>query len=293
MRPDLAILISAVLWGTVWIPVRQLNDAGWGQGLAISISGIVALAVLLPVLILQRRYSQLVGSRVWIMGLVFAFGMALYLESISRGNVARMVLLFYLMPVWGAIFGRILNGDPITVRRIVGIALGLAGLAVIFYDGTGIPLPSGTADYMALFSGVVWAFAFAYSDVSKGLKSTFGQVFTTLVLVGPIIYVLSLVPGSRETIAVSGLSNGTLAGQAWLVGLAVIWLLPGITLTLYGAGRMLPSRAAIFMMIEVAVALVSAALLIDEPFGLRESIGAALIIGASFGEFSGKPKQND
>ena len=78
-----------------------------------------------------------------------------------------------------------------------------------------------------------------------------------------------------------------------LVALALAWLLPATTLTLFGAGRLQPSQAAILMMLEVAISLASAALLIDEPFGPREAIGATLIIGASFAEFAGKARKNE
>ncbi len=283
MRPDLAILVSTVLWGTIWIPVRQLNTAGWDQGLAFTISCGVAVAAMLPVLVLQKRWSQIADTRIWILGLIFGFGTALYLEAIVRGDVARGVLLFYLMPVWSAILGRIFNGDPITHRRVIGIVLGLSGLAVIFYDGSGIPLPSGAADFMALTSGMIWAIAFSYSEKSKAFRTTFGQVFSSLVLLGPVLFLLSLIPGNRDSLAVSEFSSG----QTWLIALALIWLLPAITLTLFGAGRLQPSQVSIFLMIEVAVALVSAAVLLNEPFGLRETIGATLIIGASFAEFVG------
>ncbi len=293
MRPDFAIMVSAVLWGTIWIPVRQLGGAGWDPDLAIGVSGVIAVAALLPLLSYRRRRSSLAGSRVWLLGLIFAFGLALYLEAIVRGNVARMVLLFYLMPVWSAIFGRIFRGDPITVRRIAGIVLGLSGLAVIFYDGTAIPLPAGAADFMALCSGVVWAMAFTYADAgdSKVPDPALAQALSTLVLLGPFLYVLSLVPGGREAAVVGAFSAGPMAGPVWLIALAVVWLLPAVTLTLFGAGRLQPSQASIFMMLEVAIALVSAALLIDEPFGMRETVGAILIIGASFAEFIGRTKK--
>ena len=39
--------------------------------------------------------------------------------------------------------------------------------------------------------------------------------------------------------------------------------------------------------IEVVVAMVSSAVLLDEPFGIREIVGAVLIVGASLVEFVG------
>jgi len=292
MRPDLAILASTLLWGSMWIPVRQLNGAGWEQGMAITVSMSIAAVMLLPFLFPGRRWMQVAGAKVWALGLLFGFGIALYLEAIVRGTVARVVLLFYLMPVWSAILGRLINGDPITLRRVVGIGLGVSGLAIIFYDGSGFPLPSSASDFMALFSGVIWALAFAFPDHSKKPMSTFGQVFAALVLMGPAFYLLSHVPGSRDSIAVMGLSGGASAGVVWLVALAVIWLLPAVTLTLFGAGRLQSSQVAIFLMLEVAISLISAAVLLDEPFGLRETLGATLIIAASFAEFDGFGKRS-
>ena len=74
----------------------------------------------------------------------------------------------------------------------------------------------------------------------------------------------------------------------WLVAFALIWLLPGMYMTLFGADHLSPGKVAIFLMVEVVMALVSSAILIDEPFGWREAAGAALILGASLVEFGGK-----
>ena len=287
MRPELAVLASTVLWGSMWIPIRQLSGAGWGQGSAITVSLAVALLALLPFLFQRRRWTQVIKARVFLLGLLFGIGVALYFEAVVRGNVARVVLLFYLMPVWSAIIGRVLNGDPITFRRVTGVVLGLFGLAVIFYDGSGFPLPSSVSDFMALLSGFVWALAFAFSDKSKEPIPTFGAVFSMLTFMIPVFVLLSLVPGSRESVVLSVFPAGQVAEIIWLIALSLIWLLPAVALTLFGAGRLQSGQVAIFLMLEVAISLATAAVLIDEPFGLREALGAILIVGASFTEFGG------
>ena len=79
----------------------------------------------------------------------------------------------------------------------------------------------------------------------------------------------------------------TLSGtvEVWhVVALALIWLLPVIGLTVYGASRLDPGRVAIFLMLEIVIGLASAAWLLDEPFGVRETIGALLIGGAMLAE---------
>ena len=55
-------------------------------------------------------------------------------------------------------------------------------------------------------------------------------------------------------------------------------------MTLYGAQRLTPGRVGILLLGEVVVGVASAALLTDEPFGWREGLGTALILGAALAE---------
>jgi drug/metabolite transporter (DMT)-like permease len=62
--------------------------------------------------------------------------------------------------------------------------------------------------------------------------------------------------------------------------------MPGaIWLTLYGSSRIDPARAAILLMFEVVVGLLSAAILTNEPISASELLGAALILAAGVSEF--------
>ena len=63
------------------------------------------------------------------LSLLLALSIALYSEGLLRGTVARVLLSFYLTPVWSTLFERLLLGEPITGRRIVTILLGLVGIA--------------------------------------------------------------------------------------------------------------------------------------------------------------------
>ena len=67
-------------------------------------------------------------------------------------------------------------------------------------------------------------------------------------------------------------------GLAALAALA--WLLPCTWLLLWGARHLEPGRVALLLLLEVAVAASSAALLAGEPFGIREAMGCLLILGA-------------
>ena len=245
----------------------------------------------LPFILRHWRQALVVPPVVWLIGLLLGFGIALYWEGMVRGNVARVVLLFYMMPVWTVMLARIINGERVTVRRLVGVALGVGGMLVVFSREGGLPVPRSVGDYMGLLSGVFWALAFVLCARPGNEKTTLAQFFISLLFLTPTIYLLAILPGSRETTAALEAAPGAAAAVFWLVGLTTIWLLPGMFMTLYGADRLKPGQVAIFLMIEVVVALVSAALLIDEPFGIPEIVGAVLILSASLVEFVGADRR--
>jgi len=224
---------------------------------------------------------------VWFIGFLLGFGVALYWEGMARGNVARVVLLFYMMPVWTVALARIVNGERVTLRRLLGVALGVGGMMVVFSREGGLPIPNSIGDYMGLASGVFWALAFVLCARPGTERTTLAQFFISLLFLTPSIYLLAILPGSRETAAALGAATGVAAAIFWLVGLTTLWLLPGMFMTLYGAGRLRPGQVAIFLMIEVVVALISSAVLLDEPFGIPEIAGAILILSASLVEFVG------
>jgi drug/metabolite transporter (DMT)-like permease len=66
----------------------------------------------------------------------------------------------------------------------------------------------------------------------------------------------------------------------WAALAALVWLLPLTWLLLWGARFLEPGRVSLLLLLEVAVAAISAALLAGEPFGLREAVGCVLIVAA-------------
>lgn len=287
LRPDLAVLFAAAMWGTMWIPARAMSNGALDGGVAAALSTLVAVAALAPALL--RRRGELAFPRgVWWVSLLLGLGVAFYWEGMVRGNVARVVLLFYLMPVWTVILARLINGEAATVRRILGVAMGIGGMLIVFSADGGVPLPSSLADYMGLAAGAMWALAFVLCARPGMEETTMSQLLGSLLVIAPSVWLLTLLPGSREAANVVDGQGGIAITVVWLVAFGLIWLLPGMFMTLFGADHLSPGKVAIFLMVEVVIALLSSAILLNEPFGLREGIGAILIVGASLVEFAGK-----
>lgn len=215
------------------------------------------------------------------LGLLMALSVALYAQGILRGDVARVVLLFYLTPVWSTLLARFMLGYPMTPSRIVTIALGLAGMFVVFGVGNGLPLPRTVAEWMGLLSGMFWALSLVYMHRAERMAD-FDKLFVQFLFLGFAFLLLTLVPGGEGWALPHGGISLPMAG--WLILFGLVWVPGVIWLTIFGGSRLDPGRAAILLMFELVVALVSAAILANEPFGASEIVGALLIAAAGISE---------
>lgn len=278
LRWEAAILCSAVLWGTLWIPLRALRGTGLSDASATVVGFLLPLILLIP--FAPGRWRRIIaGGWPLAMGSVcLAAAIALYAEGVVRGQVARVLLLFYLTPVWSTLLARLLLGEAITGRRIATIILGIAGLAVIFGVEAGVPAPKGLGDWMGLTAGVAWALAMVNLNRTAE-RPIFDRMFVQFVFLGPCFFLVALVAGGTPHVSPS--AEALFESAPWLLAFALVWMLPVIWLTIVGASRLDPGRVAILLMFEIIVGLTTAAVLTDEPFGLREAVGAGLILAAS------------
>ena len=134
-RGDWAILSTNLLWGTFWIPLRQMTAAGGGETEA-TLWGYLAAGVLMVPILLVRWRSIFSMPRLALVGvIVLAICLALYSESLTRGQVARVLLLFYLTPIWSMIFAHFLLGEPISLVHMIAIVLGWGWIVVCLCRG--------------------------------------------------------------------------------------------------------------------------------------------------------------
>jgi drug/metabolite transporter (DMT)-like permease len=280
--PSLAILASTLLWGTLWIPLRALDHAGLGGAWATTTGFTIPLLCLLPGAFLRRQRIVAGGRSLLGTGLLAALGISLYAQGLLRGEVARVILLFYLMPVWSTLLAWWILGHSITRGRILTIALGLTGMVAVFGGDHDLPLPRTPADWMGLLSGFCWGWSLVRLRRTEDTAS-FDEVFVQFVMLGPSFFLLTLVSGTGSpSLRDAVISTRTIE---WLSLFGLIWMPSAIWLTLYGSSRIDPARAAILLMFEVVVGLVSAAILANEPISASELLGAALILAAGVSEF--------
>jgi len=272
------VAVAAVFWGLWWLPLRALDGLGLGPE-AVNLWLYLAAAVgLAPVLWERRVWLAAGGAPLAIAAVLYAIALVAWNGALQAGEVVRATLLFYLAPVWGTLLGLLLLGEPVGARRIAAIALGLGGAAVLLADAWP-PLPHGAGDWLGLGAGV----AFAGSATAARLGRVDGRGLTALAFA-----VAAVLAAATAVLSSDGIAVPTPAGLAWLAAASLLWLVPVTWALLWGAGRLDPGRLSLLMLLEVVAAAASAALLADEPFGLREAAGCALILAAGALEATGR-----
>lgn len=274
-----AIFIAAVAWGLWWLPVRWLAQQGLvGDLVSVAVFPIGAL-VLAPVALPHLKLSRMDAILLLKISLLMGATLAMTNAALLTGNVARVLLLFYLAPIWATILSFLVFKEPIGNKRVTSLMLGLGGaFAVLHSAGTWLPLPSSRGEWMGLLAGMAFAGGSSYirkaeltgSRISDPILQTF-STFTLAGIMG-LIFFITLPPASA--IVTSKVLN-TLP-SAFLV--AVFWLLPQMWFFAWGSGRLNPAKVAILMLAEPMIAVISAGILLNEPLSLWEITGCTLII---------------
>ena len=277
LLPSLSMLASALFWGSMWWPMRKIAAAGM-PGLW---SGMFAYGLMiLPLLPLAFwRYRQLWAGG-WALiatGASVAACNVLFAGSMVNGEVAMAILLFYLSPVWASILERLILKTPFTTSRWVAIAVALLGMAVLQGMQGRLPWPSNLSEWFGVLAGMCWAVGLVFARVSAKV-SVIDKSIVQFAFALPIGYALVCIMGEADLWP--GLST---LGSAlpWIAATTLLWVIPALVLSLWGAGRLSPGRASMLLMIEVLVGIGSASWLAGESLGWAKIVGGTLIISAS------------
>ena len=278
-HPNLAVIFASFFWGTYWIPLRSINQDGEESVWPLALSFLLVSIILFKPLIISLKKQIYNNDLYFILGNISsALAIALYSESLLRGEIAKVVLLFYLCPIWGTILAKIVLHQSFNIQRYLSLILGIIGLEIILKIDKGIFLPTTLVEWMALSAGFTWALGMTFFHLSKTTKEIEKASCTSLLI--PIFFlILALIPGGRETEIVN-IDFSSNIFLLWIVLFAIIWVLPSIFLTYVSVEILDPGRINILLMFEVIIGITTAAILTDEVIGLREIIGAIFIISA-------------
>ena len=274
LLPSVALAFGAALWGLYWIPIRGIEQAGvapFWTGPTIFAASTIAF---IPLLILRFRNYVVHWRHILLPGLLAGFAFALYIASLNLTDVVRAILLFYLSPLWSTLLGMLMLQERLTVNRVVALLLAFCGLYIVLVVDNGLPWPHNIGDWFALLSGLCWSVA-TVKLFQDGARMVLEKVITFVVCA--LFMSLLLVLWQQGDFSGAPDVATLLAGWHWILLIALL-MLPITWLTIWPATLLSPGRVGMLLLCEVLVGVTSAALLLDEPFGLRELSGAILIV---------------
>lgn len=271
--PVLSLLFAATFWGTVWYPLRLLADAGITGLWQALISYLVAAAVVLP--IYWSRRAELRGRVLGLVPLAIAAGWCNvgFMLGMIEGTVLRVLLLFYLAPVWAVVLARLMLGERLAPRTWVALPMAFLGVALMLYDPVlGVPLPADRADWLGLSAGL----AFAITTVeTRRLQAVSVTAKTLASWVG-----VMLIAAAGLGLGGHALPNAPAGAWAGIVALGASGFLAATLAVQFGATRLPVQRTTVILLFEIVAGAVSAAWLAGEYTGTKEWIGGLLIAGA-------------
>lgn len=273
-----ALMIGAAVWGLIWYPYRLIGAAGVG-GVQ---SSILTYAIALGLGLISFQVTARASRLSWWLPLISlaAGGCNLgYILAVLHGEVMRVLLLFYLSPLWTVLLSRILLGETVSQKGAPVIALSLAGAVVMLWQpAMGVPWPSALAEWIALAAG----FCFALQNVLiRRAHDLSIEVKSIAVLLGVVVLGIILLPMEPA----SSVARMTLGDWVIVAGIGSILLLVNMVVQ-YGLMRVSANQAVVIFLFELVIAAISSWLLAGEAMGIREWVGGAMIMAASL--FSGQ-----
>ena len=288
--PALALIFNAFVWGLSWFPFRHIESHGLHP---LWTTCLIYLAIA-TVMGLVRRHAWkgfTAYPMLAVLGLAAGFTNVGFNWAVTQGDVVRVVLLFYLMPLWSVLLGWLLLGERPTGGALARVALALTGVVVVLKaPGTDWPVPSSLPDWLGLAAG----FSFAVTNiVLRHLRPAPGESRALAMFCGCtfVAGIAALVGTSLGAIA-SPL-QATPGWLGWAVLLGAGFVIGNVCLQ-YGAARLAASATSVIMLSEVLFASVSSVALGASTMDPRILTGGALIVlGAVWAAFARTPARGD
>jgi drug/metabolite transporter (DMT)-like permease len=265
--------LLVVIWSSTWVAIKiGLEDCPplLGAGIRFALAGIVLLAL---AAVQRRRLGTdwLLAAVLALAPFAFAYGLVYWGEQYVPSGLAAV--LFGVMPLYTALLaGVLLPDEPLRAPLVVGVLIGIGGLALAFAESVELGSDKAAIGAAALALAPLGAAVGSVSQKRRGAELDAVVLNGWAMLVSGLLLLLISALGEDWGEAVwSAETVGSIAYLA-LLGTAVAF----VTLTVLL--RHLSAQAISFLaMLLPFGALVFGATLYDEPITARALAGAALV----------------
>lgn len=258
------------MWGLAWFPLKALRDVGIEGAPLTLVTFAAAALVLIPQTLRQFPAWR---SRARFMGLIAlcgGFANLAFAIAIIYGDVIRVMVLFYLLPAWGVLGGRLFLGERIDTQRAVAVAFALIGAFLVLGGVAAFESPPSLYDLLALAAG----FTFALNNILFRLSPALPHISRVAAMC------LGCAAMAGALVVLSPPLNMPTQPVPWLGAAAfgIGWILVATLASQWAVTHLEAGRASIIIIVELLTAVGSAAILAGERLANVELVGGALII---------------
>ncbi|MGZ5430005.1 MAG: DMT family transporter [Thermoanaerobaculia bacterium] len=277
--PVLVWCVLCLIWSSTWLFIKL----GLADLPPVSFAGIrfVVAASVIWGIVAIRRTPLPKGARAWgflaLTGfLAFSLNYGLLFWGEQRTSSGLAAVLQATIPAFGLVVAHfLLPSDRMTLPKVLGVSLGIAGVAVIFSDRATLAGPDALRGGIAIVAG---AFAVALSNV---LVKSRGESFDPVILAG-VQMTFGLVP-----LVVAGfLLEGSPFAFRWtpravlsVLYLALVGSVIAFLLFYWLLRRMDVTKVLLIALVTPVLAVALGAAVLGERLGGRTFVGTAIILG--------------
>ena len=268
----MAVLLAVSVWGGVSV-VPRLVDGVDGLVLGFHRLWIGALATLIAFYVSGRRL-RLTALRLALPGgLAFGGDIVLFFSALKHTTIANATVVGALQPALVFLVAGRLFGERVTAPLVAWTAAAIAGVAIVVYGSSGVPVWSVTGDALAVAALLAWTAYFVASKRVRNQLPPFEYLVALLTVATVAVAPLALLSGHR-------LDPGGLEEWTWIAVLAVGSGGVGHLLLNWAHGHIDLGVMSLLTLAVPVVAVASAAVFVDEPIGWVQAIGMAVVLAA-------------
>ena len=271
----LLVLMAGVLWSTVGLGIRMIQDATVWQILlyrSVSLSGLLAAVIYLQsgVSPVAAIFSSNLNTHVAGLSLVAAYSGGIF--AIQNTSVANAMLLFATAPFLAAILGLVVLREKVRAVTWFAILISLVGVSIMIYDKTdGMALSGSLAALGSALGFAIFTVALRLGQAGDMLPSVFLSGIYAILITGSICALIDLK-------FVLGLSDGSIA-----LGMGVFQVGAGLILYTLGS-KILPAvELTLLSLAEVILGPIWVFLFLNETASVNTLIGGAIVLLAIAG----------
>jgi drug/metabolite transporter (DMT)-like permease len=233
---------------------------------------ILTIAIALPYFFITKKKVPIWSKDFWLLALVAGYTNISYVLAVIDGEVVRVMLLFYLSPVWTIFLAHFMLNEDTQKRHYIAVFISLIGAFIMFWEPGYLIHLDSKSDWLALSSGL--GFAITNVMTRKHEHMTVNQKALAIWL-GVIVVAIICIMFDKN--AMPTLDFFRPVDAAIMMAIALSLFLSTL-LVQFGVTQIKAVEASSFFLFEIVVAAISSYFLVGESIAFNEWLGGIFII---------------